>query len=763
MRNKTMTALRKSALASTLLSLSATIVSLSTQAQIALEEVIVTAQKKTENLQQVPISINAFTEESLTTHRLNSVADIGPYVPGLITAPAAGVSSGARIWIRGIGTGQVGIGVDPRVALYTDGIYLGKTPGLAFDAVELERIEVLKGPQGTLYGRNAVGGAINLISKKANLVSTGGELKLGTGNFDLEELRGTVNVPLGDSFAVKLSGMTKSRDGWVTNDGPGPDFFGYERDAVRVDMRWEVSDSLVVDYAYENNESELQPLFSQSVLSVGELSGLGALINPPTTNDRLERVSTAYALENSHLKLDAHSLWADWDYAEEHSLRLIASYREADATDSRGFWPESDGSLLPWTDRFVSNYGQSPVLDDHEQYSIELNFEGTVTDRVEYTTGLFYLYEDTGAGSDHTLSRDVVDFFNSNARQSLGRIETHAYAVFATLNWNPALWDNRLLVTIGGRYSKDKREGRLKTFANQGPLPDLSAMVFSYDQITGLPYSDIDDSSTWSNFDPQFILRYDLTDTSNVYASYATAFRSGGYNTGATTPAGFTFDTEDLEAIELGYKGDLMNGRLRLNMALFYFEQNGIQVTEQDPADPARANVFNTDGESKGFELELSSQLTEELTASVGYAYIDAKQDGYEAVFRPGAQDETTVVNEGGSAGAPENSIFTSINYAKNLGWGSLLANLNYSYTQEHDVTLGTEKSSASLLGARVTARWHTGESGELSLAVWGKNLLDDEDEQDRINFSTIDGFNAPDVVWFGEPRTYGVDLTYEF
>ena len=222
--------------------------------QMVLEEVIVTAQKKKENLQDVPIKISAFTEEGVAALRLDSVTDLGPYVPGLVTAPAAGVSSGVRIWIRGIGTGQTGIGIDPRVALYTDGIYLGKTPGLAFDAIELERIEVLKGPQGTLYGRNAVGGAINLISRRASVEQLCGKFTVGVGDYDLQELRGSINVPIGDVFAVKLAGMSKSRDGWVKNEGPGPDFFGYDRDALRVDLRWQPSDSLVLDYAYENNE-----------------------------------------------------------------------------------------------------------------------------------------------------------------------------------------------------------------------------------------------------------------------------------------------------------------------------------------------------------------------------------------------------------------------------------------------------------------------------------------------------------------------------
>ncbi|TDG11314.1 TonB-dependent receptor [Seongchinamella unica] len=734
------------------------------QAETSLEEVLVTAQKRTENLQDVPISITAYTEESLNILRIENVADLGPTTPGLVTAPAAGIASGTRIWIRGIGSAQVSIGIDPRVALYTDGVYLGKTPGLAFDALEMERIEVLKGPQGTLYGRNAVGGAINLISRKASTESFSGKLKVGAGNYNLEEANGYINVPLSQSVAVKLSGMTRSRDGWVENKGPGPDFNGRDAEAWRADLRWEPLSTLSFDVAYEKNEADLEPQYSQSVFGDGTIGpGLGSLINPPETNDRLDKVTTAYALEKSHLDLEAYSVFAGWDFADQHSVRLIGSYRKADATDSRGFWPETDGSLLPWTDRIVSTTGQNHVLNDHKQYSLELNFEGKIADGLDYTAGLFYFNEDTGAGEDYTLTKDLVDFFSPSAVRSAGRIETDAYAVFGTLNWTPGAFGERLHVTVGGRYSEDKREGKVKTFVNQGPLPDFSALVFTYDTATGLPFSDNRESNTWDNFDPQIILQYDLNDNANVYASYSTAYRSGGYNTDATTLEGFTFDKEDMEAFELGYKSELMNGRLRLNMAVFYYDQSNIQVTEQDPAHPVRQNVFNTDGDSKGFEIEATAQLINDLTASLGYAYLDAQQDSYEAVFRPGTPDEVTVVNEGGSSGAPENSVFANFNYRRDVSWGELMANLNYSYTDSYDVTPGTELMSVSLLDARIATRWDMGDSGALTLAVWGKNLLDDEYHLDRINFSEIDGFNAPDVAWFGDPLTYGVELSYEF
>lgn len=223
------------------------------------------------------------------------------------------------------------------------------------------------------------------------------------------------------------------------------------------------------------------------------------------------------------------------------------------------------------------------------------------------------------------------------------------------------------------------------------------------------------------------------------------------------------FDKEELEAFEIGYKGELLDGAVRVNMAAFYYDQNDVQVTAQDPGDPVRSDVFNTDGESKGFEIEITGQLSESLVGVIGYAYTDAEQDEWEAVFNAGTPEEVVIVNEAGTVGAPENSTFATLNYSHDYEWGQLRANLSYSWTEAYEQTLGAEKSSREVFDARVATSWNVGETGELTLAVWGQNLLDDEYEADRLNFSIIEGFNAPDIVWFGVPRTYGIEASYRF
>jgi len=225
--------------------------------------IIVTAQKKSQDLQDVPISIAAFDVEALESNRLEGVEDLGRLVPGLYVTPNPADNNGVRINIRGIGTFDPQVGQDSRVALYVDGVYLGKTQGLAFDSPDLARIEVLKGPQGTLYGRNSVAGAINLISVKPNADAFSGKLNAEYGRFNHAKLSGAVNMPIGDIAGLRLSGSFKSQNGWVKNDGPGTDFGGGEQYGFRAAFGVDATPDLRFDSAAALNQVKKDSLFYQ--------------------------------------------------------------------------------------------------------------------------------------------------------------------------------------------------------------------------------------------------------------------------------------------------------------------------------------------------------------------------------------------------------------------------------------------------------------------------------------------------------------------
>ncbi|MCB1841909.1 MAG: TonB-dependent receptor, partial [Halioglobus sp.] len=228
----------------------------SAQAQnnLMLEEVIVTAQKRAESLQDVPISVATINQDMLQMRVIDDLKDIGASIPNLYINPFNNDPTAIRLFIRGIGQNDIQITQDPSVALYTDGVYVGTSFGAGFEGVDLERIEVLRGPQGTLYGRNATGGAVNIITRRASTEKVEFRQDLTFGNLAKFQSKTLLNVPLGDSVAAKVSYVNSERDGYVKNNGEGNDFGEEDRQSLVADLRWEASDSLTFDYRYEDAE-----------------------------------------------------------------------------------------------------------------------------------------------------------------------------------------------------------------------------------------------------------------------------------------------------------------------------------------------------------------------------------------------------------------------------------------------------------------------------------------------------------------------------
>jgi iron complex outermembrane receptor protein len=744
----------------------------SPNASAALEEIIVTAQKRSENLQEVPISIQAFTSEQLYTHRIDGMIDLGNFTPGLVTTTAAGSATAARMWIRGIGTGAFGISDEPRVAVYVDGVYLGKAPGLAFDSVDLERVEVLKGPQGTLYGRNAVGGAINLISKRASTDALEGKLRVTGGNYDREEVKGDVNVPLTDTTAVKLAVMSKQVDGWVENKGPGEDFWGYDREAYRLDTLWQPTDALRFDYAYEYNDSKAQPQFAQSLAGTAQPEGtvLGSMFYQPTDTGRTSEITSYIKMLKSESEINSQNLLANWDLSEKHTVKAIVGYRSANATDARAFFPQTTLANLPdyikplatCCDRVIATYEPYQPLNDLKQWSIELDSLHEISDELDFTAGLFYYNDDATGGLQSTLERDITKALNVHAIDYYAEAKTQAWAAFGSANWTPDVLDRRLTFTFGLRYSLDDREGESTGLGNQGaPVAGSPGVLFTYDPLTGKPASFVQSKNNWDSLDPQFIARYDLNDTSNVYGSYTTAYRSGGYNTDTASLSGFVYKPEEIAAYEIGYKGMLLDSRLQLNAAVFYYDRSNIQSGVQDPEDPVVLKTVNTDGTSKGFELDITAQLMDHLTGTLSYAYLDAKEDPFTVVFREGTPDQDVVKNTGGKSMSPENTVFAALDYSRDLGFAVLDANVSYSYSEKYDSFPGWQLTDRNLIDARIGLSEIASGPVRLSVSLWGKNLTDDEYTIDRVNIGPALG--SPDVAWYGTPRTYGVDFIVNF
>lgn len=444
---------------------------LSTPAYAQLEDIVVTATKVEKSLQEVSATISAFDVEALEAYRIEGVEDIAQYTPGMYTQATSANSNGVRVALRGVGTYDPQLGVDSKVAIYTDGVYMGKVVGLGFDSPDLERVEVLKGPQGTLYGRNAVAGAINLISAAPDPTETFGKVKAELGNYNALGISGSANFAINESAALRVSGKYSHRDGWVENQGQGADFGGYDRYGVRAAFGVDVSDDLSFVLSAETNKSTNEPHFYQSFdigcgraqepalpCSADALFGAAVV---GATSDRIESWNPSGIVGDGFAKNDGASLVADWDFLPNHSLKSSLSWRTLDSERYVILNPQvnpaiaqgilsADVSPAPGvqsinnffasvpsvvaltpgasvrSDYFtqipraqIDGFYQSPdgkrqpAVEGHEQYSFETTFTGSFSDgKLEYTAGVFAYDEKTSTGASTRDSGDAQDYLD---------------------------------------------------------------------------------------------------------------------------------------------------------------------------------------------------------------------------------------------------------------------------------------------------------------------------------------------------------------
>lgn len=326
-----------------------------------IEEVIVEAERQEANTLDVTESLDIFDLEDLEVYRITGLNDVANNVPGLTASPSG--SQGLRFTLRGIGARDSQLGVESKIGLYVDGAFLGRASGLVFDIVDLEMVEVAKGPQGFRFGRHAIGGNINLITAKANVedFSARGEVTLG--NYDRETYKATLNLPVNDQFAVRASAFTNKRDGWVENTGNGVDWGGFDREGFKIAARWYATDDLIIDYSYDQADFITQPVYYQpeyygegncttndiaitniamyNLTNSSPCRDSEIILTPLGEGRRDSDESTILDIENSTTEADGHSLIFDWAFSENHNLKFISTYRTSQVNNTFYFFPNT--------------------------------------------------------------------------------------------------------------------------------------------------------------------------------------------------------------------------------------------------------------------------------------------------------------------------------------------------------------------------------------------------------------------------------------
>jgi len=745
------------------------------EADAEADEIIVTARKREERIQDAPLAITAFSAQMLEDRNISSVADLGRYVPNVSISASAnggGGSSNPQIFIRGVGQNDFIITTDPGVGIYIDGVYYARSTGGVLDLLDVERVEVLRGPQGTLFGRNTIGGALSLISRRPT-DEFSGRAEVAYGSFDRTEIEGSLNIPISPNLASSVSAAYRRADGFQENVVTGEDLGDVDAFSGRANFLFEPTPELSLffsaDVTSERENSaaavmlEFDPGAPLAALWQGLVGTPAGVISPvylePLDDDDLQDRSTGP--NRSDLDLWGVSLTADWQPGEV-ALKSITAYRELTAN----FANDQDNSEV--------DYNATNNVVDQSQFSQELQVLGSsFDDRMDWIVGLYYFREQA---TDRNSVRIAQGLYNAleglpgafiplapgavcpgdpfcaggagnplNAQldiefNALNEIETRSYAAFTNASFQlTEEWS----ISGGLRYTSEEKDYFTdQVRINAGvPLIPPTAAAAEFDALTY-----------------RFGLEYQPSADLLVYASVSTGFKSGGFNGRPTTVAEIdSFDPEEATSYELGVKSDWFGRRLRLNLAAFLNQYSDIQLSSIS-ADSGGNLITVTENageaELKGLELEMTALLTDSLTFSAAIGYIDAEFTR----LNPGA----TISLDTRFVRTPEWTGSAGLSYERNLASGAeVMARVDWSYRSEvaNDVpnTASLIDGDLNLVTARASYQFA---NSPYEIAIFGSNLLDER--YIESGFSAIGSVGVVEGV-VGRPREIGVSVSMRF
>lgn len=711
-----------------------------------IEQITVTAQKRSQRIIDVPVSVAAMTGESIETAGIQQLSELGDYIPNVNIN--SGDSLESSVQIRGVGADSRNIGFDTRVGVYIDGIYMGQSPAINQDLVDLERVEVLRGPQGALFGKNTVAGAVNLISKKPT-DEFEGQLKARIGNFNALQLSGKVNIPLTDNAFLNLSASNIKRDGYVKNITTGEDLNDRDSQAYRAQLLVEASDNLNVLATFDAQSVDQNPAFGEALSDPFS----AVLLKPKANNE----------VNNNHSPTDVRDVWGisldiDYTFDNDLTLRSISSYRDTDSDFSFDI-DYSPLSLL-----------RADYQDKYEQTTQEFQLISPTQDKFDYLIGLYYYKQKSETQRNAIVGDDITDYmtailgplppeyYPSEQVINEGAVDTESYAIFANFNYDIT---EQLHLGFGFRYSEETKEVDWN-------LDGSTSGLFA------IGVGQVEDSRTDKDFSPSFSLNYDFNDNLVGYFRYAEGYKSGGYNLDYVTQAdlavGIEFDKETVASYEVGLKGLVLNGQLQFAFAVFDTNYDDYQVNQFiDLGDGFTSISIRNAAEvsTSGAELELTTQATESLSISASLGVLDAKFDSFVGGGAGGSDASGNKIPRAAEfQGALALDYFYTIN--DNL---ELMAHAGYTYTGGSFTTVDNLRQvttpgdnqtidwgympSNGLLDMRITL----GDSNDIwSVALWARNALDKD-----YDAGTSRDFLGTLTALRGEPRMYGLEVKYNF
>jgi iron complex outermembrane receptor protein len=716
----------------------------------ALEEIVVTATKRVQSLQDVPIAVNAFNADTIEVAGINNAGDLAILTPALHinvnTNPFA-----ARMIIRGVGTAQTDPALEPSVGLFIDGVYLGRTGLGMSDLTDIERIEVLQGPQGTLYGKNTNAGAISVITKKPNFEKSEGYVEASVGNYSMNKLTASASGPLTQNLAYRLSGNINQRDGYYDNSA-GVDFNDADDWNIQGKLQWEATESLSILLSGSRVERDTTCCGADAVQTESVNNELVAQGLSPDSNDPYDYNVKSDADNRFAMESDLLSMTIDYD-AGWGAIKSITAWNDYSyRVDQDPDRSELDILTLS-NDKFSG-----------DSFSQELRFTASPTDNVDYMLGAFYLEQNTKRGGDEPFVFIGDDIIPIGSQQDLPfplpfnflvqpgdsltvdmNQDAETIAFFGQGTWHIG---DQWHITGGLRWSDEEKKSDLfsQTYSTAFSNQVLGASFL--DSVSTPIDATLERSS--DNVDWMLSAVLDISDDSMVYASAGTGTKSGGFQTVNGTADDREFDDEDTTTYELGIKSTLLDARLRINAAAFYSEIENFQAQRQLETGLGTYVSNEAKVETSGVDFQVEAAPMPNLVLSAGLLYMHKYQitDGPEK----GADLPFTAEFSGTVAAT---LVFP-------LGDGGIYWRTDYSYMDNHTTNVASatqlrdeDYDNRNLINSKLGWR-----NDSWNVSVWGKNLSDDKYAMQTVLPFLVSGMEA---YFLAPPRTFGATVRYTF
>lgn len=707
------------------------------------EGIIVTARRREESLQDVPIAISVQTAEQLDQRGAENITVLQQTTPNATIQVARGSNSTLIGFIRGVGQQDPLWGFEPGVGLYVDDVYIARPQAAVLDIFDIQRIEVLRGPQGTLYGRNTIGGAVRYVTAPLDTEEPHLRARLNYGSYNQLDTIISGSVPLTDELVIGGAFALYSRDGYGENLVTGAEHYNKDVDAFRFTLQWTPLDDLTIRLSADGVDDDSNPRHGHRLASF-PAGGTSYNVLPDVYDTR------AGSGDDNHVQTRGVSLHVDYELSDQLTIRSITATREGKTQGTIDF----DNTEFPTLD--------IPAYYADEQFTQEIQLLLDLG-RVQGVAGVYYL-DSTAEGAFDT----VLGFAGPLTIFTQGRVDTESLAAFADLSFDIT---DTLAISVGARWTRDEKTGRVYRQNFSGIRSPFFGNSLA---VPGLVRTNYVNDAEFEEVTPRFSVTWEPSDALTLYASYSQGFKSGGFDMrgdAVLTPATVNgYEPEFVDTYEIGFHSSWRAGRVNLSGAIFQSDYSDMQITRQEPTVSGGIASFvdnAAQAQLRGAELEGSVYLLDNLVANFAVGYIEGEFDEYlTTVVNPAPPPATLPADFSNLASFQNTPDWTgsfSLTYTQPFAGGQIAFTPSAAYRGDSQMfefaTPLLDQPAYWLYNASIT--W-TSDDDRLRFGLHGLNLGDEEYRVGGYNFPGA-LFGNSIIGFYGPPQTFTASVEVRF